>query len=193
MVQNNVDQYYTEKPTSDLREFEFCDRYCFYSASGVFSKDHIDRGSEVLIDNCKVNDGDSVLDLGCGIGVVSVCVGKKFKIDITAVDVNERALFLCKKNLKKNKVSGKVLKSDVYSNVGMFDVILVNPPQRAGKETIFKMVSEAPSHLNDCGTFQAVMRTQKGGKSFKKKVIEVFGNCEVIGRGSGYSVYYAKK
>ena len=73
-----------------------------------------------------------------------------------------------------------------------FDVILLNPPQTAGKKICFRMIEESKEHLNKGGSLQLVARHQKGGRSLQAKMEEVFGNVKVIARGSGYRIYYSE-
>jgi 16S rRNA (guanine1207-N2)-methyltransferase len=101
---------------------------------------------------------------------------------------------LTKKNAEVNNVEINALQSDIFSNIKEnFDAILVNLPQHAGKDICFKMIEESYKHLNSNGSLQAVSRHQKGGKSYQKKMEEVFGNCTDIGKGSGYRVYMSVK
>ena len=91
---------------------------------------------------------------------------------------------------REYKVDAKVVQSDAFENIDEnFDVILLNPPQTAGKKLCFKMIEEAKEHLKKGGSLQLVARHQKGGKTLQKKMEEVFGNSEVLSRQSGFRVY----
>jgi 16S rRNA G1207 methylase RsmC len=86
-----------------------------------------------------------------------------------------------------------VLDSDKYEGIDKkFDVILLNPPQTAGKETCFDMIEGAKEHLKKGGTLQLVARHQKGGRALSEKMKEVFGNVGVLNRKGGYRVYCSK-
>ena len=77
----------------------------FFTASGIFSKDHVDKGSELLINSAIIEDNWKVLDLGCGYGPVGITIKKLYpEIQLTMTDVNERALKLAKMNLKLYKL-----------------------------------------------------------------------------------------
>ena len=95
--------------------------------------------------------------------------------------------------MKKYNLEISILLGDGYETVKdkKFDVILLNPPQHAGKDLCFRLIEQAKDHLTGKGSLQIVARHQKGGKPLKRKMGEVFGNVEVIGRGSGYQVYKA--
>jgi 16S rRNA (guanine1207-N2)-methyltransferase len=197
-----VDHYYTEKPASRLIPHEFKARLrgndlTFHTGSGVFSIKHVDRGSELLVEGCMIEDGMRVLDLACGYGPVGISLMKAFDISVIMTDINERALRFARKNIEANGLLGKdirVKKSDIYASIeGGFDTILVNPPQNAGKDICIRMIDGAPEHLKDGGTLQLVARHQKGGKSLAKRMEEVFGNVEELKKGSGFRVYMSRK
>lgn len=85
-------------------------------------------------------------------------------------------------------------KSDLYLEIEeKFDVILTNPPQTAGREVCYKIIEEGFNHLNENGTLQLVARHNKGGETLQKKMNEIFGNAEKIGKDHGFTVYMARK
>jgi 16S rRNA G1207 methylase RsmC len=164
----------------------------FFSSPGIFSKDELDRGTAVLLESMRLPAQGSVLDLGCGYGVVGLVVGTLApQLELVQSDVTQKAVTLARENAKRAKIETKVIKSDCYDSLGgvRFDVILVNPPRAAGKDVIRRMISEAPDHLVAGGSLQLVAMTNKGGKSYEKMMLDTFGNCEKIGRGSGFTVY----
>ncbi|MBU0615008.1 MAG: class I SAM-dependent methyltransferase [Nanoarchaeota archaeon] len=193
------EHYYTEKPTSELRISTIKARlrgreFTFKTGSGVFSIKHIDNGTQLLIDNAIVTDGQRILDLGCGYGPVGIALKKIFpKCEVVLTDINERAIKLARQNAKLNGVQVDLVQGDKYSSVtGKFDVILVNPPQNAGKDVCFEMIVLAKDYLNDGGSLQLVARHQKGGKSLSSKMEEVFGNVDIVKRGGGFRVYISQ-
>ena len=165
----------------------------FYTGSGVFSRDKIDDGSYILIENVIIRKGWKVLDLGCGYGAVGISIAKSENADVVLADVNERAVHLAGKNIELNKVNASARTSDLFSNIPeKFDTILLNPPQSAGKKLCFQMIEESKEHLNKNGLLQLVARPKKGGRTLAEKMKEVFGNVEVISKGAGFSVYVSK-
>ncbi|NTV22793.1 MAG: class I SAM-dependent methyltransferase [Nanoarchaeota archaeon] len=172
--------------------FRFPDcSFDMFTGSGVFSKSSLDNGTSVLLRHMQIKPKDRVLDLGCGIGTVGVYVKKKNpEAEVILSDTNERAVFLAKKNLKLYHLDCPVIISDVFSKIdGSFDVILLNPPQAAGKDVCFAMIEGAARHLVPNGSLQLVARHAKGGASFEKKMSNVFGNVSQIGKKSGFTVY----
>jgi 16S rRNA G1207 methylase RsmC len=197
-----AEHYFSERPTSRIVPHKFGamlrgNMVTFHTGSGVFSIKHVDRGTEVLIESCLIEDGWRVLDLACGYGPVGIALSIAFDISVVMTDVNERALDFTRKNIEENRLSRKdiaVVKGDVYGSVeGEFDTILVNPPQNAGKDICFSMIDGAPDHLKKGGMLQLVARHQKGGKSLSKRMEEVFGNVDAIAKKSGFRVYVSRK
>lgn len=191
-----TDHYFTPKPTSKKEFTQLSVRinkipFDFETVSGLFSLSRLDKGTEVLLKYAQIPQEGSLLDLGCGWGPVAV-YAKKINphLEVTATDVNFRAVEQTLSNAKKNNVQIKVYASDGYKKVdSKFDIILFNPPQTAGKKLCMDMIADAKKFLNKGGSLQIVARTQKGGKSFAKHMEEVFGNVQIIGRGAGYSIY----
>lgn len=177
-----------------LIKFNFDNReFNMYSDNGVFSKERLDYGTRVMLENIDINSlCGKVLDLGCGIGVVGIILGTLNKnISIDMVDVNERALELTKENVKLNGLNNNVFVSDAYTNViDKYNYIITNPPIRAGKEIIRRFLLGAKDYLNDNGTLYFVMRKDHGVKSMIKELEEIY-KIEVIEKDKGFYVVKA--
>ena len=163
--------YYTnnEDLISEPEQFIFTYRgkeLIFTSDHGVFSKKMIDFGSRVLLDAIELDEGKStLLDVGCGYGTFGVALKSAYPaLEIDMIDVNERALLLAKQNLAANNLEANVYLSSVYENVtNKYDVIVTNPPIRAGKETVTKILVEAKEHLNLHGEIWVVIQKKTRG------------------------------
>jgi len=195
-----MEHYYSTQQKSPLKikkinqkirkqEFEF------YTASGVFSKEKIDKGTLILAENMIIEKNNKVLDLGCGVGILGIVAVKLFNADVVMSDVNKRAVMLAKMNIKINNIKAEIYQGSLYEKIknNDFDVVLSNPPQTAGKEICFKLIEQSNEHLKNNGNLQLVARHNKGGKTLSKKMEEVFGNVRVIAKKSGYWVYVSKK
>lgn len=169
--------------------------YRFFTDSGVFSKSQVDFGSKTLIEAFKYNNYQSLLDLGCGYGVIGIVLKTQYPVmEVTQSDINIRALELTKENAKENKVETHSIISDGYKNVtGLFDCITLNPPIRAGKETIFKLYDETYKHLNPDGEFWIVIQKKQGAPSHLKYLQNLFSNVELVTKNKGYHVLRMKK
>lgn len=191
------EHYYTEKPTSKLVTKQITVRINgtelkLTTASSTFSREKIDLGTKILIENAEIKKGATVLDLGCGYGVVGITIAKTVPdTNVVLTDVNQRATQLAQENAKQNNVTVDVRTGDSYEPVAgqTFDYILLNPPQTAGRKLCFQLIEQAPAHLSSEGIFYLVARHKKGGAVLEAKMKEIFGNVETVARESGYRVY----
>lgn len=85
-----------------------------------------------------------ILDLCTGSGAIAISL-KKFvpNVDITAVDISEKALEIAQKNAKKLETKINFLKSDLFDKLDnkKFDIIVSNPPY-IRKDEIKKLSEE---------------------------------------------------
>ena len=170
--------------------------YEFISASGLFSRDHIDFATKTLIAAADLTNAKTVLDLGCGWGAVAVILAlSNPDKEFAAVDMNDHAVSITKKNARLHRVKINVLQSNIFDRIedSLFDCILTNPPYVAGREVCFKFITESFEHLNKNGSLQLVARHNKGGKILSQKMEETFGNMEVLDRSGGFRVYKSIK
>lgn len=165
-----AEQYFTADPTCESKQVPCSFVYRghglnFMTDAGVFSKGELDTGTRLLLDALPDVYGD-VLDLGCGWGAIGVAVKKKYPAaHVTMVDVNRRALELCRFNAVRNGITAECLESDGMAEVmeRTFDFIITNPPIRASKPVIYRMFADAASRLNPGGALYLVIRKQQGG------------------------------
>lgn len=188
--------YYSRQQEGEFKPFTFKAKASgleleFTSAAGVFSKKELDFASRLLIENAEIKKGASVLDLGCGIGIIGIFLKKLHpSIKLLFSDISMRALELTSINIKTNKIDGQLIDSNIYDNIyGKFDVIVTNPPIAAGREVCFRMIEGAKDYLNKKGTLQLVARHQKGGRMLSEKMKEVFGNVKELVKKGGFRVY----
>ncbi|GAB2480210.1 class I SAM-dependent methyltransferase [Alkalibacterium psychrotolerans] len=198
------DHYFTSKPTTKKNEKTIeatlkGNKLTFTTDAGVFSKDRVDFGSQVMIEaiDDSVFPNETVLDVGCGYGPVGLSLAKanpSLKIDM--IDVNERALDLAKKNAENNEIDTvSVFQSSVYDNVEKtnYGAVISNPPIRAGKPTVHKIITDAKNHLADGGVLIIVIQKKQGAPSAKKVMEETYGNVTRIGLDKGYWVLQSVK
>ena len=166
----------------------------FYTDAGVFSKKMIDYGSQVLLSTLDFQEGESVLDVGCGYGPIGLSLAKAQGVVVTMVDVNERALDLAKKNANRNGVEAQIFSSDVYEAVvGVFDHVISNPPIRAGKKVVHQVITGSFEHLKPGGDLTIVIQKKQGAPRAKAKMEETFGNCEIVKKDKGYYILRSEK
>ena len=195
------DHYYTSAPTSAHKtafvEMEYRGHALkFETDSGVFSRTELDRGTEVLLDSLPETVEGAVLDMGCGWGVIGVAVGKHWPATrITMADINQRACDLSRKNAQANGVQAAVIESDGYEKVlgNAYDMILQNPPIRAGKAVIYKMFADAAACLTDKGEVWLVIRKQQGALSAITYLKTLFEDVETVEKKSGFWIIRCRK
>lgn len=160
--------------------------------AGVFSKGKLDRGTRLLVEAMDVPEGSLVLDLGCGygpIGIAAALLCPTCRVCMT--DVNERACELARRNAVLNGATNtRVVCGAGFSPVQdlKFDLILSNPPIRAGKQVLFEIIEGAAMHLNPGGRLVLVAQTKQGARSLLRKLAEVFPVARVVDKGGGYRV-----
>ncbi len=168
----------------------------FETAAGLFSYEQVDKGTKLLLEVAEIPDSGTVLDLGCGYGVIGIVIAKlNPRLRVYMVDINREAVKLAKRNAKRNKVEDRVvvLQGDLYEPIKnlKFVAIYSNPPLAAGMDVVKKIITEAPSHLEFGGTLQLVVR--KGAKAVKKTMEQIFGNVEQLAAKEGYRVFLSRK
>lgn len=182
-------------------------KFSFTTDDGVFSKDRVDYGTDVLLraviadvearaEAGMSRSGESqdsssrrFVDMGSGYGVVSVVLGELFGLEMTAVDVNENALELTRQNSEKARVDVEVYSRDKFDALERtFDGYVTNPPFRAGKDVVLGIIDDAYRRLESGGALYLVVQKKQGMPSYKKHMDALFGRVEVLLRDKGYYV-----
>ena len=191
--------YFAENPDAkhDIHELKvelLGQQMTFLTDAGVFSKKMIDYGSRVLLSALEFNKKEMLLDVGCGYGTLGLTLAKAQELEVTLVDINQRALDLARKNADANQVSADIFQSNVYEQVtGQFHHIISNPPIRAGKQVVHEVISGSYDHLLADGDLTIVIQKKQGALSAKTKMEEVFGNCETLKKDKGYYILRSVK
>ena len=186
--------YYAENPDAahdihELRVDLLGEKMTFLTDAGVFSKKMIDFGSQLLLKCLEVNQGETVLDVGCGYGPLGLSLAKAYGVQVTMVDINNRALDLARQNAERNKVEATIFQSNIYEQVeGHFDHVISNPPIRAGKQVVHEIIEKSQDFLETGGDLTIVIQKKQGASSAKSKMEDVFGNCEVVKKDKGYYI-----
>ena len=122
---------------------------------------------ETLLKIIKNNKINNMLEIGCGIGIVSISVDLETKIDVTAVDISKRAIENSIINKEKLGSGIKIMKSDLFSNIKeSFDLIYSNPPYIKSDE-IEKLQVEVRKHEP-----RLALDGGEDGLHFYRKIIE---------------------
>ena len=198
-----MQHYFIEKQHKPDDYFEFegeiADmKFKFRSCDSIFSKNEIDEGTRTLLTTIfdKVELKGSGLDLGCGYGVIGISIINKLGLNCDMIDVNGTAVELARHNLMLNGIrsGANVFKSNGFEAVkGTYDFIVTNPPIKTGKKLLFELMDGCFSHLNIGGTLTLVIRKDHGEESLKRKLTELFGNCEILKRNKGFYILHCVK
>ena len=71
----------------------------------MFSKNEIDDGSDTLLHSYLENGKQGrVLDVGSGVGFLGIVISKINECEVDMLEINSRAVELCKENISLNKV-----------------------------------------------------------------------------------------
>jgi len=195
------EHYFSSAPKSDecfgiIRASLRGRNFEFMTSASVFSKKKVDLGTHVLVDAMVLPQKGSVLDIGCGYGVVGITAAtSNSKLHVVMTDVNMRAVRLAKQNLQTNHIkNAEVRHGDLYEPVlGLiFDCVLSNPPVSAGMDVVKAIIEGGPQMMVPGGSFQMVIRSKIGAKILPETFCNAFGNCEVLARESGYRVLMGK-
>ncbi len=191
--------YYAENPDAahdihELRVDLLGEKMTFLTDAGVFSKKIVDFGSQLLLKCLEVNQGETVLDVGCGYGPLGLSLAKAYGVQATMVDINTRALDLARRNAEKNNAKATIFQSNIYARVqGRFDHVISNPPIRAGKQVVHEIIEKSKDFLEIGGDLTIVIQKKQGAPSAKSKMEDVFGNCEILKKDKGYYILRSVK
>lgn len=163
----STEHYFSETPGSEYRQKEITvtinDReVTLTTAGGVFSPDHIDQGTAVLLDHLhEAPAGGDILDLGCGWGPIALALASHSpKSTVWAVDVNQRSLELTAANAKRmGLVNIKCVTPDQVPADISFSGIWSNPPIRIGKDALHELLLNwIPRLQNDAEAYLVVQK-----------------------------------
>ena len=169
--------------------------FSFLSDLGVFSKDRIDFGSRLLVETIFENSKKNlnVLDVGCGYGFIGISISRILNSYVDMIDVNKRAIHLANINIKNLSANANAFISNIYSNVNKkYDLIVSNPPIRAGKDIYMNIINNAKDYLVDDGEFWFVMHKDQGAKTVIEKIKNIY-DVNVMNKDKGFFVILCKK
>ncbi|MDO4753926.1 MAG: methyltransferase [Bacillota bacterium] len=215
--EESLSHYFTDdgELKDEIRHFEYKilgKTLQITSNSGVFSKNHVDRASDLLIhsvlkcedvlqrDACSGGtEAIRIADLGSGYGIILLSLLTVLKDSIgVGYEVSNRAGRLARINAKKNGLKERVRfepgdlrqKEDCEAP---FDLVVTNPPIRAGKDVVYAFYEFAFRNLSPNGRLYVVISKNQGANSTKKYLEELFGNAEIVKKESEFRVIKAIK
>ena len=169
-----------------------------YTRPGVFSWEHLDDATAILLDILQVPTGASVLDLGCGAGILAIAAARQSGTGrVLGVDADADAVRCARLTLREAGIDTvEIRASDVDDAVGdeRFDVIVMNPPFHLGKATEMTIprafIDAADAHLAPGGSLYLVANRQL---PYERLVMERFGAVQTLHDGRRFKVLGAAR
>ena len=160
---------------------------------GLFSPEHVDRGTLAMLSHVKIASGMRIMDLGCGCGVVGIVAAKiAGEENVFMSDADPMAVKTARRNAERNGVGGvQVCVSDGFQSVDAsgFDLILSNPPYQTDFSVAKGFIEKGFNRLKIGGKLYMVTKRRAW---YKNKMISVFGGVE-IRETDGYYVFIAER
>jgi len=205
-MEDKKSHYYSKFPDVDVKINTVSESlrrhlFIFKTISGVFSFNKIDLGTKVFINHMYIPQEPSILlDLGCGYGVIGIVLGhESYQSSVYLIDINKRAIWCAKENIKINLPDRTKNVIALYGNYFepiqnksiKFDGIYMNPPLRQGRKYFLKLLCDVQNYLKNNGSFQFVIRKKMGAPYILKYFEDTFPDkkVEIICKRSGYWVF----
>lgn len=170
------------------------------TAPGIFSPGHVDTGTSVLLRYVPDPPTGDLLDLGCGWGPIALAAALSNPATrVTAVDVNERALDLLRRNTDRvgerhDMGAITVTTPDAVADDARFDAIWSNPPIRIGKAALHDLLTAWIPRLRPGGEAHLVVQKNLGADSLATWIAAQrddagpWGHVEKLGSSKGFRV-----
>ncbi len=158
----------------------------------VFSPSHADPGTMAMLSLISVTDSDTVLDLGCGCGIVGIVLAKRGAGRVIFTDVLEQAAALTRRNAVQNGLSEPDVRcGNAYESVPEkdFTMIVSNPPYHTDFSVAKEFIETGFRKLAVGG--KMIMVTKRLDW-YRNKLTTVFGGVKVT-ESNGYYIFIAEK
>lgn len=153
------------------------------SRPGVFSHRKLDLGARALLEVMEVREGDRVLDIGCGSGVVGLAAAFRAPgVTVEAIDSNCRAVEAARRGAEKNGLSEATFTARLEAGgkvtaPGTFDVAAGNPPYYSQFKIANLFMLAAHAGLKPGGR---VYMVTKKSDWFEARMSQLFDAVEVV-------------
>lgn len=167
----------------------------------VFSQDKLDIGTRLLVEHLPVvSDGSTVLDMGCGNGVVGTTLASRFDGgSIVFTDVSHAAVASASETWRSTRPDddrGDFHAVDLAAGVPdqAVDLVVINPPFHdqhvVGDETARRMFREARRVLRPNGELRVIGNRHLG---YHQRLRALFGNLETVASNPKFVVLSCRK
>lgn len=161
------DHYFSAEPAGDfkpktIRVNLLGQDFQLQTAGGVFSPDHLDTGTAMLLSHVsEAPVTGNLLDIGCGWGPIAIALALQApQATVWAIDVNQRSLDLTNLNAKTLGITNikTCLPDEVPADIE-FSGIWSNPPIRVGKAELHKiLLTWLPRISPECESYLVVAK-----------------------------------
>jgi 16S rRNA (guanine1207-N2)-methyltransferase len=138
---------------------------------GVFAADAVDRATKyLLLEAPAPPESGTFVDLGCGYGPIACTLAaRRPAATVWAVDVNRRALALCRANAEALELPNvRVAATDEVPRDLAIDLLWSNPPIRVGKAVLHELLEGWLGRLSPTGTAVLVVHQHLGADSLHR-------------------------
>lgn len=141
--------------------------------TGVFSAERVDPGTKLLLleGPDPTAEHGPLLDLGCGYGPIAVTLALRCpEATVWAVDVNQRALDLCRRNAERHGVADRLVVTtpEDADRAVEFGQIWSNPPIRIGKTAMHELLDRWLPRMHPRGSAHLVVSRHLGADSLAR-------------------------
>lgn len=169
--------------------------------TNVFAANKLDIGARLLLENMPKGDFNTVIDLGCGNGVLGLRAAQLYpKANIHFVDDSEMAVQSSQNNWQLNQfepAQGHFHWSDCLTHLDESinpDLILCNPPFHQGEaitdHIAWQMFNDARKKLVKGGILHVVGNRHLG---YHIKLQRLFGHCKTIASNGKFVIFQVQK
>ena len=167
--------------------------YTIMTMPGVFSWDHLDDGTALLLEHLGIEADMDVLDIGCGYGIIGLSAARHGARQVTLVDDNLLAVRCAEANVRINALADRclVMPSNVTRAVQdqQFDLILSNPPFHQGvdvsTDVAERIIAESYDRLRTGGRLRIVANRFL---PYDRTMRDTFANVITIAQNARYYV-----
>ncbi|MBJ9986304.1 methyltransferase [Acinetobacter sp. S40] len=165
---------------------------------GVFSQNHLDVGTAILLPYLNNIKSGKLADFGCGAGVISAYLAKlNSKNEIYALDVDAFALCSTEMTFHRNGLNLEQLHIQAVTGIHdappQLDAIVSNPPFHQGIHTDYAasegLCKQAKQHLTINGELWIVANRFL---NYALLIEQQFGRCNILADQQGFKVLYAQ-
>ena len=190
-----------QSPYPDFYELEVDRCYRLLNHAGLFSRDRLDPGSRMLLENMPIDERyRQIVDLGCGNGVIGlVAAALNPAAELLFRDESHMAIASAEANFRAAFMTLRQARFEVGDCLdGVADrsqeLVLVNPPfhqqHSVGDAIAWRMIRDARRVLVGGGELRLVGNRHL---AYHAKLKKIFGNCETVASSNKFVVLAARK